>query len=288
MTMESESIVIKRPNKFYSPLRYPGGKASLSSFLFDVIDYNYIVNCTYIEPFAGGAGAALTLLFLEKVDQIIINDLDRSIYAFWKSILNYTERFIEKIRDIDVIIEEWHKQRQIYKDNGSSEFDRGFATFFLNRTNRSGIIEGGPIGGMKQNGKWKINARFNKENLIERIKKLALYRSRIKILNLDGIKLMKQICNIPNILIYVDPPYYEKGSSLYLNHYNESNHIALANFLNDNQEIFWLLTYDNVPEINALYADRTTIEFDLHYHINKPKMCKEILIKSDSIAIMNR
>jgi DNA adenine methylase len=286
--MESESVVIKRPNKFYSPLRYPGGKASLSSFLFDIIDYNHIVNCTYIEPFAGGAGAALTLLFLEKVDQIIINDLDSSIYAFWKATLNYTERFIEKIRDIDVTIEEWHKQRQIYKDKYSSEFNRGFATFFLNRTNRSGIIEGGPIGGMKQKGKWKIDARFNKENLIERIKKIALYRSRIKILNLDGIELMRQICNMPNILVYVDPPYYEKGSSLYLNHYNESNHIALANFLNDNQEIFWLLTYDNVPEINALYADRTTIEFDLHYHINKPKMSKEILIKSDSIAIMNR
>jgi len=283
--MESESVVIKRPNKFYSPLRYPGGKASLSSFLFDIIDYNHIVNCTYIEPFAGGAGAALTLLFLEKVDQIIINDLDSSIYAFWKATLNYTERFIEKIRDIDVTIEEWHKQRQIYKDKYSSEFNRGFATFFLNRTNRSGIIEGGPIGGMKQKGKWKINARFNKENLIERIKKIALYRSRIKMLNLDGIELMKQICNMPNILVYVDPPYYEKGSFLYLNHYNKSNHIELANFLNNNQEFYWLLTYDNVSEITALYPERTKIEFHLHYHINKPKMCKEILIKSDSIAV---
>lgn len=283
--MESESVVIKRPNKFYSPLRYPGGKASLSSFLFDVIDYNHIVNCTYIEPFAGGAGAALTLLFLEKVDQVIINDLDMSIYAFWKAILNYTEKFIEKIGDIDVTIEEWRKQRQINKDKCSSEFDRGFATFFLNRTNRSGIIEGGPIGGMKQNGKWKINARFNKESLIERIKKIALYRGRIKILNLDGIELMKQICNMPNILIYVDPPYYKKGSFLYLNHYNESNHIELASFLNNNQEFYWLLTYDNVPEIIALYHERTKIEFHLHYHINKPKMCKEILIKSDSISI---
>lgn len=285
MTMESESIVIKKSRKFYSPLRYPGGKASLSSFLFDLIDYNHIINCTYVEPFAGGAGAALTLLFLEKVDQIIINDLDKSIYAFWKATLNYTERFIEKIRNIDVTIEEWHKQKRIYGDNYSSEFDRGFATFFLNRTNRSGIIEGGPIGGMKQKGKWKIDARFNKENLIERIKRVALYRSRIKILNIDGIELMKQVYNMPNILIYVDPPYYEKGSSLYLNHYHESNHIELANFLNNHQEFNWLLTYDNVPEIMALYPERTKFEFDLYYHINKPKLRKEILIKSDSIAI---
>jgi len=285
MTMKSESIVIKKPNKIYSPLRYPGGKASLSSFLFDIIDYNHIVNCTYIEPFAGGAGAALTLLFLEKVDQIIINDLDKSIYAFWKAILNYTEKFTEKIWDIDVTIEEWHKQRQIYKNKCSSEFDRGFATFFLNRTNRSGIIEGGPIGGTKQKEKWKIDARFNKESLIERIKKIALYRSRIKILNLDGIELMKQIRNMPNILVYLDPPYYEKGSLLYLNHYNESNHIELANFLNNNQEFYWLLTYDNVSEITTLYPERTKIEFHLHYHINKPKLRKEVLIKSDSISM---
>jgi len=138
---------------------------------------------------------------------------------------------------------------------------------------------------MKQKGKWKIDTRFNKESLIGRIKKIALYGSRIKILNLDGIELMKRIRNVPNILVYLDPPYYEKGSFLYLNHYNESNHIELANFLNNHQEFNWLLTYDNVPEIVALYPERTKFEFDLYYHINKPKLHKEILIKSDSIAM---
>jgi len=278
-------MILKRSTKYYSPLRYPGGKASLSSFLFDIIDYNQIVNCTYIEPFAGGAGAALSLLFLEKVDHIIINDLDSSIYSFWRGILYNTERFIKKINSVHVTIEEWHRQKKIYKDISSSEFDRGFATFFLNRTNRSGIIGGGPIGGMEQKGQWKINARFDKKKMISRIKKISLYRDRIKVFNIDGIELMKQVFNMQNILVYVDPPYYEKGSTLYLNHYNESNHIELANFLNDNKEISWLLTYDNVPEINALYADRAVIEFDLHYHINKPKKCKEILIKSDRISI---
>lgn len=278
-------MMLKRSPRFYSPLRYPGGKASLSNFLFDTIDYNQIVNCTYVEPYAGGAGAALSLLFLEKVDQIIINDLDNSIYSFWKATLDYTESFIEKIINVAVTIEEWHQQKYIYKDKCSSEFDRGFATFFLNRTNRSGIIGGGPIGGKEQKGKWKINARFDKDKMIDRIRKISLYRSRIKILNMDGIELMKQIFNMENIFVYIDPPYYEKGSSLYLNHYCDSNHIELANFLNDNKDVSWLLTYDNVPEINALYPDRTVIEFDLHYHINKPKKSKEILIKSDRIAI---
>lgn len=282
--MESDSIVIKR-QEFFSPLRYPGGKAGLSSFFFNVVDDNHISGCTYIEPYAGGAGAALTLLFLEKVEKIIINDLDRSIYAFWKSILRNTGRFIEKIRETEITLEEWHNQRKIYNNKRSSVFDRGFATFFLNRTNRSGIIEARPIGGMDQEGKWKIDARFNKKNLIERIERIALYKSRINLSNIDGIELMKQIHKKPNILVYIDPPYFKKGSTLYLNHYKRDNHIQLSNFLNSNPNFHWLLTYDNVPEITSLYPDREKATFNLQYHVNAAKRSQEILIKSDSITM---
>ena len=282
--MEADSIVIKK-QQFYSPLRYPGGKAGLTNFFFDVIDNNEIYNCTYIEPYAGGSGAALSLLFLEKVEKIVINDLDKSIYAFWKTILCNTDRFLEKIKKTDVTIEEWHKQRKIYKNKRSSLFNRGFATFFLNRTNRSGIIEARPIGGMDQRGKWKIDARFNKSNLIERIERVALFKSRISVSNFDGIELMKQVYKKPNILIYIDPPYFKNGSSLYLNHYERHNHIELARFLNSNPNFNWLLTYDNVPEITALYSKRKKIKFNLHYHANKHKKCQEILIRSDNIAL---
>ena len=282
--MEPDSIVIKK-QQFYSPLRYPGDKAGLTNFFFYVIDNNQISNCTYIEPFAGGAGAALTLLFLEKVQKIVINDLDKSIYAFWKAILCNTDRFLEKIIETDITIEEWHKQREIYKNKRSSLFNRGFSTFFLNRTNRSGIIEARPIGGMDQRGKWKIDARFNKSNLIERIERIALFKSRISVFNLDGIELMKQVHKKPNILIYIDPPYFENGSSLYLNHYKKHNHIELSCFLNSNPNFNWLLTYDNVPEIIALYPKRRKIKFNLNYHVSKPKKCQEILIKSDNITL---
>lgn len=283
--MEPDSILVRKPKKVYSPLRYPGGKAILSDFFFGVVDRNNIVNCTYIEPFAGGAGAALTLLFLEKVDRIIINDLDIAIYSFWESILNDTDRFIDKLKHVAVTVDEWHIQKQIYQSATSSGFDRGFAAFFLNRTNHSGIIEGRPIGGLDQTGKWKIDARFNKDALIKRIRKISLYKNRIEVSNLDGIKLMQQVYALPNVLIYIDPPYYEKGSSLYLNHYDVSNHSELAAFLNNNSDIYWLLTYDNVPEITALYTERTKYTFDLYYHTNKPKKCKEILIKSDRLVI---
>ena len=209
--------IVKSPSKHYSPLRYPGGKSSLSCFLATLIKNNKIENCTYVEPYAGGAGAALTLLFLEKVDSIIINDLDKAIYSFWKAILNHTDKFVEKIQNVEISIEEWRRQKEIYRNKRSTQLDLGFAAFYLNRTNRSGIIEGGPIGGVNQTGKWLIDARFNKADLIERIKNIASYKSRIKVSNKDGIELLKLLHTNKNYFIYLDPPYYVKGSCLYLN-----------------------------------------------------------------------
>lgn len=277
--------IVKSPSKHYSPLRYPGGKSCLSGFLSTLIKKNEIKDCTYIEPYAGGAGAALTLLFLEKVDSIIINDLDIAIYSFWKSIISNTDSFIEKIRSTEITMEEWHNQRDIYKNKKSNQLDLGFATFYLNRTNRSGIIEGGPIGGINQTGKWLINARFNKEALINRIKNIASYKSRIRVTNKDGIELLKDKHASKNQLVYLDPPYYIKGSSLYLNHYVQGNHEKLASFLNSHNDFCWVLTYDSVTEIKELYKERRHFDFSLSYHIDLPKLGKELLVLSDKIVL---
>jgi len=153
--------IIKITRKHASPLRYPGGKTGLSTFLSKLILENNICDYTYVEPYAGGAGAALKLLFENRVSSIIINDFDRAIYSFWKSAVFQSEKFIDKIESTEVTIEEWNNQKEIYLNKRSNQFDLGFATFYLNRTNRSGIIEGGPIGGIKQKGKWLINARWN-------------------------------------------------------------------------------------------------------------------------------
>jgi DNA adenine methylase len=279
------SKLIQYPSKHYSPLRYPGGKSSLACFFSSLIETNKITDCIYVEPFAGGAGAALNLLFLEKVDSIIINDLDRAIFSFWKSILRDSRRFIEKIKSTDITIDEWYRQKEIYNNSKASTLDLGFSTFFLNRTNRSGIIEGGPIGGIKQKGNWLIDARFNKPELINRIKNIASYESRIMIFNKDGIDLLKDITIENNHFIYLDPPYYIKGSSLYLNHYIHENHIRLAEFLNSSNDLNWVLTYDNVEEIKNLYNSRRFFDFKLNYHIDLPKLGKEILVLSDKIIV---
>lgn len=280
-----QKITNKRNQKFhFSPLRYPGGKTFLFPFFDYVIKENGLERVTYVEPFAGGAGAALALLFLEKVDHIVINDLDKAIYSFWKSAIFDSAKFIRKIQLTPVTINEWKRQKAIYSNSRAPRFERGFATFFLNRTNVSGILNGGPIGGIKQIGNYKIDARFNKEKLAERIHLLSLYKNRISIFNEDGLDLVGDYLKEKNTLIYLDPPYFEKGATLYLNHYKKDNHEALANRLNNNPDAFWLLTYDNKQEIKSLYPDRRIVNFSLNYNAYKPRKGREVMIMSDAIA----
>ena len=239
---------------------------------------------TYIEPFAGGAGAALALLLSEKVGRIVINDLDRAIYAFWKSSIFSSAKFIKKIKKTPVTVSEWKKQKAIYNDPKANLFDLGFATFFLNRTNTSGILDGGLIGGLKQKSKYKIDARFNKDVLTERIQQIALYKDKISIFNKDGLQLIGEYLNKKNAFIYLDPPYFEKGATLYLNHYKKEDHEALANKLNNSPDAFWLLTYDNKKEIKSLYPDRKIVNFSLNYNAYESRKGREVMILSDAFA----
>lgn len=277
--------IASRGNKYYSPLRYPGGKSCLSDFLADLIAVNRLQEKTYVEPFAGGAGAALTLLMLEKVENIVINDLDIGIYGFWKSVTEQPDKFIKKLERVEVSMAEWQRQKEIYRRERTDLFRLGFATFYLNRTNRSGIIEGGPIGGSRQNGTWGIDARFNKDGLIERVKKIALYKNRIHVSNKDGRSLIRELSRKKNVFAYLDPPYYVKGGSLYLNHYQHNDHQKLASVLNESKDLHWILTYDNVDEIKKLYPDRSIYEFSLNYHADRARVGQELLILSDPIKL---
>jgi len=277
-------ILEGRKRRYYSPLRYPGGKTILFPFLVKKIEESGLHDVTYVEAFAGGAGAALALLFNEVVDYIVINDLDKAIYAFWRSAIFESERFIEKIERTPVTVKEWRKQKAIYENKRAKRFDRGFATFFLNRTNRSGILNGGPIGGLDQTGKWKIDARYNKKALIQRIRDIAEYKSRITVTNEDGVNLVGRYLRKKNTFIYLDPPYYEKAADLYLNIFEEKDHARLAKKLNAHPNATWLLTYDDQPAILKLYSERETINFSLSYNAYEKRQGRELMILSDSLA----
>ena len=267
-------------NKHYSPLRYPGGKTKLAPFIKSLFYENKLVGSHYVEPYAGGAGVALSMLFDEYVQSITINDYDRSVYAFWHSIVFNTDAFCNKIIEIPVTIETWHQQKRIQKNKDSNNLlILGFSTFFLNRTNISGVIKGGVIGGLKQQGEYKINARFNKHNLIEKIQKIGEYRNRIQITNQDALEVLKH-CKEENF-VYLDPPYVKKAKDLYMNFYKEENHREIADFLLSNQDSFhWLLSYDENELIRNFYKScNTHLSWNLGYGSSNTKGREYIFIK---------
>lgn len=271
---------------FYSPLRYPGGKNKLSAFIAKIC----IDNCIkghYIEPYAGGASVALFLLFENFVERITINDKDKAIYAFWYSVLNYTDQLCELIEKTDITIEEWRKQKNIQKAKEDAEIlALGFSTLFLNRTNRSGIINAGVIGGIEQKGKYKIDCRFNKQEIIRRIKLIASKKDKIRLFNLDAIdliELIKKEGNNTQTLFYFDPPYYLKGSSLYMNNYNKNEHKIISKKIQSIKNIKWIVSYDNVNEIKDLYRKYSSKEFSFKHTAYEIREGKEILFFSNDI-----
>jgi DNA adenine methylase len=268
-----------------TPLRYPGGKTSLFEFFDTVIKEHGWKNITYIEPYAGGAGAGISLLLLEKVRHIVINDFDPAIYSFWFALKEHNAEFIELVSNTPVTVEEWERQKKVYKAADTSDrLSLGFATFFLNRTNRSGILNAGPIGGKQQLGEWKIDARYNKKSLIEKIKLIGLYSDRITVLNDDGSDVIAKYAEDPTSFFYVDPPYFVKGADLYLNAFKLKDHEKLAHTLNKFNQVKWLLSYDNEQDILELYPNREFRVFDLKYSAHHDsKVGSELMIFSDAI-----
>lgn len=264
---------------FDTPLRYPGGKGRLAQYVINLIEMNGLTGWDYVEPYAGGAGVGISLLYLEYANRIHLNDLNRSVHAFWKSVLEEPTELCRLIRDTPVTIEEWHRQKAIQTAADVDTVTLGFSTFFLNRTNRSGIVSGGVIGGKNQTGKWKIDARYTKANLLSRIEKIASYSSRIKLYNLDAAEfLLKRAPRLPkSALIYLDPPYYVKGRQLYENHYRHEDHIKIAETVS-NLKQKWIVSYDNVPEIRGLYSEYRQEIFGLRYSAHSKYEGTEVMI----------
>lgn len=271
---------------FYSPLRYPGGKNKLSAFIAKIcIDNN--INGHYVEPYSGGASVALFLLIEGFVQKITINDKDRSIYAFWHSVLNKTNQLCEKIENAELDIEEWKKQKAVQSNKNKADLlDLGFSTFYLNRTNHSGIINAGVMGGIKQNGNYLMDCRFNKSDLIQRIKHIAKHKKNIRLYKKDAVKLIDKIqqeAQDDNVIFYFDPPYYLKASTLYMNHYEDKNHKKVSEKIKSIHNIKWIVSYDNVPEIQELYADCPKKEFSFKHTAYEIREGQEVMFFSQNI-----
>lgn len=279
--------VVTRRRSNPSPLRYPGGKASLADFFESAINALGLDKPTYVEPYAGGAGAGLALLYKGVVGRVVINDLDPSIYALWDSMLNRTDDFLRRLEGAPLTVDEWLRQREVYRRRDDAELDPsdlGFATFYLNRTNRSGVLRGGIIGGLSQAGTYKLDARFNKATLRSRIETLAEHRSKIRVSHQDGVLRLRHWLPKENVFAYVDPPYHEKGSFLYLNSFSDEQHRELARWLNALAGANWVLTYDMADFIKNLYRGCTALDFNLHYSAHRRELASELMVVSDPVA----
>ncbi len=251
--------------RYPSPLRYPGGKGKLTGFIKLLMLENGLVGAEYVEPYAGGAAVALSLLYENYASHIHINDLNRSVATFWHCVLNQSDELCARVADATVSVPEWHRQRAVQDEADPSELDLAFSTLFLNRTSRSGIIGGGIIGGYHQTGKWKIDARFNRDDLIRRIRKIARHRRRITVTSLDAADyLQSRLPGIATGFVYLDPPYFVKGEGLYQNFYSYADHKQIASLVDDISQP-WIVSYDAAPEIRELYRRFDGLEYDLSY-----------------------
>ena len=275
--------------RYHSPLRYPGGKGKLTCFLQRVLDENDLHEVDYAEPYAGGAGVALGLLYTEYASRVHINDADRSIFAFWHSILNHTEEFCRQVMTCTLDVDEWRRQRDVQTEKTNATLlELGFSTFYLNRTNRSGIVaSGGVIGGLAQSGKWGIDARFNRAELVNRIRRVASYQSRINLHCLDALEFLA-LCagELPSrSFAYLDPPYFVKGQrKLFANYYRSDDHAAVAESL-EACPWPWIVSYDSAPEILRLYRKHRRLIYGIDYSAAARYEGTEVMFFSSDLVI---
>jgi len=274
---------------YYSPLRYPGGKRKLSNYMKLILWQNDLLGAHYVEPYAGGSAVALAVLFEGYASHIHINDLNRSVYAFWHSVLFETESLCRRIRETPVTVDEWHHQQAIQERASEVPLlDLGFSTFFMNRTNRSGIITGGMIGGNNQRGPYKLGARYHVEHLINRIQRVASHGSQVSLYNQDACLFMAKILPTlpPSALVYLDPPYWTKGKRLYENRYEYGDHKRVSDLVRGIDQR-WVISYENTPEIVRLYEGYRRILYDLRYSAAGRYRGSELMFFCDQLTVPN-
>jgi DNA adenine methylase len=277
-------------NKLYSPLRYPGGKARFAPFIAGVMRANGLTEGHYLEPFAGGAGVALELLFDGHATHIHINDLDPAVHSFWSAVTVDPEGVLKLLHDTPITMEQWHYWRSVMleQDQNLTLAQRGFATLFVNRTNRSGILKGGVIGGKAQAGAYKLDARFSKEMIAARLERIALNADHISVYCEDAFVLLGRASEFlpEQSLIYLDPPYYVKGRGLYRNFYKHDDHLQIARLLqSSNFDRPWVVSYDSAPEICEMYSQSEVLSYGLHYTAQARYVGDEVMFFKEGITV---
>ncbi|MFZ4288025.1 DNA adenine methylase [Variovorax sp. HJSM1_2] len=274
--------------KLYTPLRYPGGKARFAPLIAEVISKNELTGGHYLEPFAGGAGVALALLMDGIVQHIHINDVDAAVAVFWRAAVQQTSELIDMIVSEPVTMDAWHHWRaMMLGEVEGTQLERGFATLFMNRTNRSGILKAGVIGGKAQSGTYQLDARFMRDELCVRLERIGRYANAISVYEEDAYRLLLR-CHqfLPtNSMIYLDPPYYVKGAGLYRNSYKHDDHVQIARLLGSVRfRRPWVVSYDNTEEIQEMYGYARSFTYGLNYTAQQRYVGSEVMFFSKRLT----
>ena len=272
----------------FSPLRYPGGKGKLAKFVAELIRLNGLEDGLYVEPYAGGAAVAWELILTGRVRRVHVNDLSRPVYAFWRCVLDRTDELTRLVADTPLDLETWARMKRTFgRDGDGDDLALGYAMFYLNRTNRSGILNGGPIGGRAQTGTWNMDARYNRRELIARIERISQARRRITLTNLDATDLLKGYAASwsPKTLVYLDPPYFNKGPELYYNFYQQGDHASVARAVRTLRRVPWIVSYDDVAPIHALYRDQSWLQYQIGYSARNRTKGREAMFFSAGLHV---
>lgn len=278
-------------NRYNTPFRYPGGKQKLSPFVLELMLENGLAGGEYAEPYAGGAGVAMELLLSGNATRVHLNDACKGVYSFWKAVTTQPTALCRKISLASLNVGEWRRQQKIMAQPEKHDLvEVGFSALYLNRCNRSGILSGGLIGGLHQTGKWTMDVRFPRNEIIRRIEAIAQHASKVKVTNLDAEEYISDY--IPQLssgtFVYLDPPYYGQGSRLYLNHYQPKDHARLAKVVQSKLRRPWIVSYDAVRPIAKCYGERRALRYDLQYNAADAYVGREVIFFSDQLNLPKR
>lgn len=270
----------------YTPIRYPGGKSKIYSTIDAIIEANDLIGSSYAEAFCGGAGLAMQLLLKQRVSKVFLNDIDPAVYSMWKMIVHHSDELCSFVANVELSIDEWRQQKETLSLSKAPSIKMGKAAFYLNRTNRSGILEAGPIGGQKQDGNYSIGARFNRKNLCNKIQAIAEYADNISIANMDAENFIEQVLKQQDSSLFAnfDPPYVEKGPGLYKNSFDNECHDSLAKRI-ASCDFPWIVTYDAVPLVDNAYSAFSRYDLSVGYSAASTKIGNEILVAGPGVII---
>jgi DNA adenine methylase len=269
------------------PLRYPGSKSGFVKIVDRIIRSTGFKGMPLCEPYAGSAAISFGLLKLQTISHATLVERDPLLFAFWKCVFEHTDELIHNFEILPINIHTWHKLRPLLNEKeptSSNLLELGLAGLFFNRANFSGILNGGPIGGLLQKSKYKIDCRTNKEELVKRIRSATQFSDRVTVTHADAVDFINRHKRRKKILFYIDPPYFNKGELLYRYYYRHRDHKILAHTLTSSK-FPWMLSYDSHHVIEFLYEDFFIRRHKFQYSARNSTQNEELLISNFGIPI---